>query len=204
MLDEQHKDYPHVRLLLEGNQAEWKSFVSQYTKLVYSAIHATLNRWGFDASEEDLEDVHWSVFSSLIENDHAKLRQFKGQGGCSLASWMRLIAVTKTHDFLRDRARSPNLVPFPETESGEEVELGDASVPSPIDEKIKESTSELLSKCISKLPPKDGLLLAYFSDGKSVSEIATIMSVSENNVYVMKHRCIKSLQECMKKATGSL
>lgn len=63
---------------IQGDKKAWDIFVEKYTDLVYHTIHKTLNIYHPDFLYQELEDIHNSIFLSLIDNDYKKLRQYKG------------------------------------------------------------------------------------------------------------------------------
>ena len=86
---------------LKGEKAAWDAFVLQYSSLVYHTIKKTLSLYHCDSSSNPVEDLYQDVFVSLLRDDFRKLRQFRGDRGCSLASWIRVLAARLTIDFLR-------------------------------------------------------------------------------------------------------
>jgi hypothetical protein len=77
---------------IKGEKAAWDALVLQYSKLAYSTIRSTLTLHHALPQDDIVEDLHQDFFLSLCENDFRKLRQFRGERGCSVASWLRVIA----------------------------------------------------------------------------------------------------------------
>ena len=92
---------------LRSEKAAWDSFVLQYSNLVYHTIKKTLNLHHAERRADLVEDLYQEFFLSLLRNDYKKLRQFRGAHGCSLASWLRLLAarLTSYESRLRPRAK---------------------------------------------------------------------------------------------------
>src|SRR5215471_10066801 len=86
---------------LRSEKAAWDSFVLLYSNLVYHTIKKTLSLHHVEPDTDLVEDLYQEFFVSLLRNDYKKLRQFSGAHGCSLASWVRLLTVRLTIDFLR-------------------------------------------------------------------------------------------------------
>jgi hypothetical protein len=78
---------------LDGDRGASEAFVKKFSGLVYRSAQHTLILKGVAFNKQDLEDLHNTVFLQLFENNLKKLRQYQGKNGCSLSSWIRLVAV---------------------------------------------------------------------------------------------------------------
>lgn len=65
-----------------GDQKAWAELTEKCLPIVFSTIHRTFDKYSFTPCVEDVDDLHNSLFLSLMENNFKKLRQFKA--GCSL------------------------------------------------------------------------------------------------------------------------
>ncbi|MGE5302342.1 MAG: RNA polymerase sigma factor, partial [Alphaproteobacteria bacterium] len=86
---------------IRGDKASWDAFVLQYSALVYHTIRKTFGLHHAKLNDDVIEDLYQEFFVSILRDDLKKLRQFKGDRGCTLASWLRLVAARLTIDFLR-------------------------------------------------------------------------------------------------------
>src|SRR5512146_3017534 len=86
---------------IRADKASWDTFVLQYSALVYYTIRKTIGLHHAKLNDEFIEDLYLEFFVSILREDFKKLRQFKGDRGCTLASWLRLVAARLTIDFLR-------------------------------------------------------------------------------------------------------
>jgi RNA polymerase sigma factor (sigma-70 family) len=149
---------------------------------------------------QDLEDIHNSVFLSLIENDYKKLRQYKGINGCTVSSWIMIITTNTTLNFIK---RNKDSISLDDRSDSEERTFKD-TIPDPqpsVIEQIKESEkAELLRELIEGLSPNDKLFLKYcFEDELQPEEIAGIINLSVSAIYSKKSRIIDKLQKIAKK-----
>lgn len=148
---------------LRGEKAAWDAFVLQYADLVYHTIKKTFTLYHVEARQELIEDLFQEFFLSILREDLKKLRQFRGDRGCNLASWLRLIAVRLTIDFLRSH-RLPT------------VEVPDSlpsAQPDPPGSLMGDEQAEQLSRALEVLPPRDRLFLElYYHKGLPPEEIA--------------------------------
>ena len=68
---------------------------------------------------------------------------------------------------------------------------------SPIDlEQVQARLMEVIFEKLQDLPGGDVLRMSYI-DGKSTKEIATELNITENNVYLIKHRSLKALRSVL-------
>ncbi len=138
--------------------------------------------------------MHNTIFLRLFENRCKRLRQYQGKNGCSLASWIRMIAVRTVFDHLRKRGldamawqkkRIP-LEALPELKC-DEVEFGV--------QLEKAEQERLLQNAMQKLPPRDRMFMKLHVDhALSIAEIAETMQLSISNAYTVKHRAIQRLK----------
>jgi RNA polymerase sigma factor (sigma-70 family) len=187
-----------TRLLLSrcftGDREAAEALVRQYSSLVYYAVRNTLLLKGVSFSNHDLEDLHNTVFLALFEERCKKLKQFEGRNGCSLASWIKLVAVRMVLDHLRrkgvDSLGYRQLrIPLEEVYGLREEEPGACTVME------REEQSLFIRETIKRLPARDQLFVKlYFDHGLPLEEVATIMNLTMNNLYTIKHRLIQKLR----------
>ena len=118
-----------------------------YSKLVYYSIHQTFRVRGITPEQDDAGDVYGDVFLALFENDFARLRSFRGENDCSLASWIRLIASRKTLDYLRDRGRRSRLLESSGSLISEDIPAQDDTEQATLDQE----RGELVKKAMRRL-----------------------------------------------------
>ena len=94
-------DQEILKLCIDGNHKAREEFVKRFSDPVYKWIQYTVTARRVPFSQQDLEDLHNTVFMKLFERRCKKLRQFKGKNGCSVFSWIRLITVRIVIDHLR-------------------------------------------------------------------------------------------------------
>lgn len=194
-------DWNERKLLSEcisGSREAWDIFVRRYSKLVYHAISKTLNLYNAHCPQEDIEDLYNSLFLALIENNNKKLKQFEGKNDCTLSSWIRLITVRRTIDFLRGQKPMASL-----DEEDEESRSLMGTIPdrSPsADDQLELSESEnLIQEAVEELPSSDKLFMElYYRKELSPEEIAGILNVSVSTVYSKKNRVREKLKKILK------
>jgi RNA polymerase sigma factor (sigma-70 family) len=178
---------------VRGEKAAWDALVLQYSKLAYSTIRSTLTLHHALPQDDIVEDLHQNFFLSLCENDFRKLRQFRGDRGCSLASWLRVIAARLTIDFLRKQDSSS-------VEASDEYE----DIHYPNETSAVELKEQSLLRAIKALSTRDQLFVTLcFRRALPPQDIAAILKLSVNAVYTQKSRILGKLRELLEEY-GSL
>lgn len=176
---------------VNGEKAAWDAFVLQYSALVYHTIRKTFSLYHTEPRADLVEDLFQEFFLSLIQDDFKKLRQFRGDRGCSLASWLRVVAARLTIDFLRKQKTTVNATDTDTIKSNQ---------PDPPGSLIDDEEERLLSQAVQALPPRDRLFVdLHFRQALPPEEIAAILKVSVSAVYTQKSRILDKLRETLKK-----
>ncbi len=176
---------------LIGEKSSWDAFVLQYSGLVYHTIKKTFSHYHTEPRLDVVEDLFQEYFLSLIRDNFKKLRQFKGDRGCSLASWLRVIATRRTIDFLTGQ----------ETSTARAVENAPSDLSDPPGSMIDQERNKLLSQVLETLPPRDRLFIQlYFHRSLPPQKIASVLRVSVSAVYTQKSRLLDKLLEALNKA----
>jgi len=176
---------------LIGEKSSWDAFVLQYSGLVYHTIKKTFSHYHTEPRLDVVEDLFQEYFLSLIRDNFKKLRQFKGDRGCSLASWLRVIATRRTIDFLTGQ----------ETSTARAVENAPSDLSDPPGSLIDQERNKLLSQVLETLPPRDRLFIQlYFQRSLPPKEVASVLRVSVSAVYTQKSRLLDKLRETLNKA----
>ena len=179
---------------ISGNRLTQETFVKQFSNLVYTSVQYILRVRIISYCRSDLEDLHNTIFVKLFERGCKKLRQYKGKNGCSLSSWIRLIAIRTVIDHIRkERTDALNwkegalsLDPFINIKS---------KTPEIWTLTNKAQQFNLIREGLRSLLPRDRLFIKlHCLEGLSISEVAGMLRISEGNAYSLKHRAIKRLK----------
>jgi len=185
------------RCLAQDKKA-WDIFVERYNRLISHAILHTLEKYSFSPANQVIPDLFHTVFLSIIEDNCRKLRQF--QWKCSLSSWLHIIAVRVTVDYLRKQSEHLSL--NGETTAERSLKEGIANG-NPLPDRIIELKDEkrLFQQIKEGLSSKERLFVELcYSREFPPAKIAAILNTTENNVYQIKSR----VREKMKKIAGKL
>ena len=179
-----------IAACVNGDKTAWDAFVQQYGGLVYHTIYKTLTLHHASLHHADAEDLFQEFFVSCLRDGCKKLRQFRGDRGCSMASWLRMIASRLTVDFLRQQRPV-------EVEATETIPSDQPDAPSSLSAWEEEQS---LAKAIETLSARDQLIIELtFRRGLPPEEIAALLKISVGAVYTQKSRALDKLREILDK-----
>jgi RNA polymerase sigma factor (sigma-70 family) len=183
-----------LSLCFSGDEKAKEDLVRRFSNLIYQAAQHTLRLKFVPYTRHDLEDLHNTIFLQLFDQGCKKLKQYQGKNGCSLATWIRLVAVRIVLDHLRKKdvyapTRQGMRIPLDEMLSLK----GDQTDALGMLERAEKE--RLLRDAIQSLPARDRLFTKLHVDkGLPVEKVAATMQLSVNNAYVIKHRLIERLK----------
>jgi RNA polymerase sigma-70 factor (ECF subfamily) len=182
---------------IRGTKDAWQDFICRYSSLVYYSVRKILYSRHGDIAPEEIDDLHNDIFLSIIDNDGKKLRQYRGKNGCTVSSWVRLIAVRSTIDYLRKKRAARSLS---EDETARAVEQLSASPGGPLESLEDKERKQLLRDAIAALSPKDQLFLKLFYYKETPpQEIAALVHSSISAVYSRAHYLREELRVALEK-----
>jgi len=183
---------------VKGDKRSWDEFVDKYSRLIYSYIHSVLKVKGFNLAQDNINDLFQGIFLSLISDNFKKLRSFKSRNGCSLASWLRQVAVNHSIDYLRKFRQNISL----DKEDEEGFSLKDVLIngSTPAIEIINNSDRlKDLKDCIKKLDSDEKYFLElHINRGLSLEVLKGHLRLSRGAIDMRKSRIIEKLRECFK------
>ena len=180
-----------------GDPDAVEALVAGYRPLVHAAIARYLQlrcRGRVDLAD----DLTHEVFLALFRDDGARLRQFEGRNGCSFGGWLRVVAVRLTIDLLRRERRLTSL--DAETPSMNELRRALTSADAgPEETVVGVELGERMQTAVATLGPKDRLLIElHILRGQSLDDVATVLGVTMNAVYVRKSRVLDRLRTMLR------
>ncbi len=192
-------DLEFVQSCVKGDKQSWDTFVAKYSRLIYNYIHSVLKLKGtHQLTPDDIHDLFQGIFLSLVKDDFKKLRSFQGKNGCSLASWLRQIAIHATVDYIRRIKPTVSL----EQENADEFSLQDVIADPSLSAKDSLSQKEKLSTladCIAGLNTDDRYFLElHINHSLKLEELKDILLISRPAADMRKFRIIDRLRDCFK------
>jgi len=183
---------------LTGDRRAWEQLITSKSRLVYYALHQTFRAKGVESDESEVEELHNEVFSQLFADDCRKLRAFEGRNGCSLASWIRLIANRTALTYIARRGRLVLAGDDCGEEESDPMERIPDQAPGAEEVVVQEGEVARLREAVAGLNPDDRLFVTlYFLREMSLPEVAEVMRVTVNTIYSRKNRVLKRLREAM-------
>jgi len=191
-------DLEFVRRCVRGDNSAWDEFLKKYSRLIYNYIRNTLSIKGLFCTEQQIEDIFQEFFSLLIKDKFRKLRSFKAKNGCSLASWLRQVAINVTLDHIRKIKPAVSIDEQTDDELSIKDMLKDASV-SVRDRLSSEEDINILKECIQRLDINDKYFLELFlNKGLKLEGLKKILRISRGAIDMQKSRIIERLRKCFK------
>ena len=182
----QSSDHELLKGCVSGSKNAWDSFLDKYSKLIYHTIYKTLRVHEAPLNPDDVNDLFQEVATSLCAEKCKKLRVFDPGKGCSLSSWLRMIAVRTTIDSLRKRrvVSSVEELAVEPSQTGEQESIAE------------QDTVNAVKELLKSLPAKDKLLieLSYMRE-LPPEEVAQMLSISVGAFYTRKNRILEKLRK---------
>ena len=179
---------------LAGDRKASELFVRRFSGLIYHSVRYILTTKRIPFTKEDLEDHHNTIFLHLFENGCRKLSQYRGKNGCSLASWLRVVAVRIVLNYERDTGIYGALwqdkqISFENLTGQNEEEVEPLALMEEAEQR------RILQNTIQLLSPRERLFMKlHIEQGLPLKETASDLGISVKNAYTVKHRAIKRLR----------
>lgn len=179
-----NKEQELIAEIRQGNSGAFSNFVDQYKDLVFTlGLRLLGNR---EEAEEAAQDTFIKIFKSLDS--------FKG--GSKVSTWVYRIAYNTCLDrikkYKKDRV-------FTDVDHVKEIafsELDDA-----LDKMVQEELSEMINRCLAKLPPEDaGVITLFYFEEKNLMEMEKALGLSVNTIKVRLFRARKKLAVIMEQS----
>lgn len=191
------EDLELLEQVLAGDALAWGSFYDRFRNLMVACISRVGLRSGVRLQSEDLMDVLSDTCMNMVAGDFRRLRLYRTDGGCSVSSWVGVIATSTAHDHLR-RERRRRV----ETMLESDLEKVAPAVDGPDVELIDRQQRAFVDVALAGLSKRDRRFAElYFGEARSPEEIAEEMGVSVSTVYSKKAK-IKTRLASMAKAAA--
>lgn len=182
---------------LRGDAQAQEMLVRKFSNLIYSTIMGAMRAKNAGLSQSDVEDLHSLVFVKLFDRRCRKLRQYRGKNGCSLASWIRMVAVRTFLDHLRQAkdalARPERVLPL------EALPAMETNVASALESLEAHEQRQILTAAMQTLSPRDKLVIRmHCLEGYPLKQMAALLKVSEDNIHSIKYRAVQRLKEAVR------
>jgi RNA polymerase sigma-70 factor (ECF subfamily) len=166
----------------------WEDFVDRFLGLVLHVIRHTARARAVSLSSQDEEDLAAEFFLTVIQDDFAVLRRFRGRS--SLATYLAVIARRVVVRELLERTAARRGL---ETHREERLAAADSSSP---EERI--GNREVVERLIESLSaPESDVVRLYHLEGKSYREISSAVGMPENSIGPTLSRARAKMRQSM-------
>lgn len=180
---------------IRGDAEARRRLVVEYSGIVSYGVSVIFQQFGRPSRKEEIEDICQDVFLALFDQDARKLRQYQGRNGCSLASWLRVVANRLTIDRLRREGRTISLDDPNNIESWWVREAQPDAKPGPEPQVEEAQRAARVRELIAQLPPKDQMFVQlFYFQGLPIEEVANTIGITTNAAYVRKMRLHEKLR----------
>jgi RNA polymerase sigma-70 factor (ECF subfamily) len=175
--------------MLGDDDKAWREFDARYGRLIHRCITRVTARFSAVIGPEDIREIHATLCFQLLANDKRKLKSFEPSRGNKLGSWLGMLAIHTTYDFLRSVRREPRRTGLGEAESLT------SEIPDPSEVCVLRERARLVSRLLEGFTDKDReFITLYYADGLEPEQIAERMQISVKTVYSKKHKIRSRLE----------
>jgi RNA polymerase sigma-70 factor (ECF subfamily) len=151
----------------------WEDFVDRFMGLVVHVINHSSQARSIRLSAEDREDLCGEVFLTLVRDDFAVLRHFRGES--SLATYLTVVARRTVVHHLLKRKSAARLA------DGASDSNHHFSEPPPPIERLHDRDE--VARLMQELDrPEADVVRMYHLEGKSYQEISSLVGMPENSI----------------------
>lgn len=175
-------DLALLAAVLERRPFAFEVFFGRHRRLILACLRRTAEGAGMRLQAEDLADLANDVAEALLARDLHRLRAYRPDGGCSVSSWVGLVACSVARDALRRARRRPlDYAPLEALEPA----LPPAATPwAALEERERWA---LVNRALSGLSARDRRFVRlYYAEARSPEAIARELGVSVATVYSKK------------------
>ncbi len=191
------EDIDLLQTVLQGDQLAWSVFYDRFRNLMIACVSRVCVRVGARLQPDDLSDILAEICMNMVAKDYRRLRLYRVDGGCSVSSWIGVIATSTAHDHLR-KERRRRLEPMQDSD----IERVAPPVEGPDITLIDRQQRAFVDQALTCFSQRDRRFVElYFVDAMSPEAIAKEMGVSVSTVYSKKAK-IKTRLRALAKAAA--
>ncbi|WP_437228608.1 RNA polymerase sigma factor [Planctomicrobium sp. SH661] len=171
---------------LKREPGAWEEFVDRFIGVFVHVIRHTAYMRSVEISPDDVDDLCSEIYLTLMKNDFAVLRHFKGKS--SLATYLAVVARRIVVKSITNRRKSEALG---------HTSVHQASLPARGSEVSRTAADiEEVRSLLGQLPPSEAAMVKYFYiDGLTYQEISSRMNIPENSIGPTLHRAREKMKK---------
>lgn len=177
----EHDEIHIIQRILNGETALYEYFLNQYGQQVFRLIIRMI------VNQEDAEELTQDVFLQAFKH----LASFKAKS--SFSTWIYSIAYNKAISATRKKKFDTFLM-----DDALLAKVSDQQVDELLNEEGEEQIHRLNLALQKLLTEERAIVSLFYYEEKSISEIASILNLTESNTKVKLHRIRKKLYILMK------
>jgi RNA polymerase sigma-70 factor (ECF subfamily) len=175
-----------LQRLLDDDPAAWRELVEKYSGLLLALSRRTFGSYGFDASEQDCEDVVAEVWRNLLQNDRQLARRCIAQG--KVLPTLHVLTRNRSVDVMRRRK-------FVNVPLEEVIEVTPAEE---AEQSFDPELAELLPRALAQLSVRERSLVdLVFLHDKRYREIELLLGIPQNSIGPTLTRTLAKLRKAI-------
>lgn len=181
-----------ARACAAGNERAWEAFLLRFREKLYDVARQITRE---DSTGRELADsVYADLFGTKATEGQriSKLSSYTGRG--SLEGWLRTVLAQEFVNTYRKQRRLTSL--DQEGEDGVQFAAPNSSAYPPLDPALDNATDEALRALNTE---ERFVLSAYFLDGRTLAEIARVLSVHESTISRKVEKLTRQLRKAILK-----
>lgn len=172
-----NNDLYYIKKVLEGDTMAFAGILQQYSSRIFAVVIRIVGRR--EDAEELTQDVFMKVFSSL--------KQYKGDS--EFSTWIYRIAYNTAVSYTRKQRKEISYI-----EENRYENVSEEDVDALLNRTDNSEQIERLEQSIACLDGEEKALLSlFYTDMRSINEIAEITGLTNTNVKTKLHRIRKKL-----------
>ena len=189
------EDLALARACADGNERAWEAFMARFREKLYDIAGYIAKE--SSAARELADSLYADLYGTTTRDGQrvCKLSSYTGRG--SLEGWLRTVMAQEYVNRYRRQRRLVSL--DEENEEGKQFAAPDPAPVAAVDPRVESATDEALSA----LSADDRFVLAaYYLDGRTLAEIARILSVHESTISRKLDKMTRFLRKHLLAALG--
>jgi len=179
---EQRDEMEDIKRILDGETVLFSTFLKRYSRPIHSMIVRIVE------CREDAEELTQDTFLKAFR----KLDTYKGD--CSFSTWLYRIAYNTAISATRKKRMT-----FPALDESLINNVPDEAIDALLNKEEDEAVMIKLEKALDLLTVEErALITLYYTEERSVSEVASILQLTMDNVKVKLYRVRKKIYTLVK------